>query len=230
MAIDHSFVARRRLLLGGLAAGLSMAGATLPDIAFAQGTIAVVSRDRILRESAASARLREAEAAMTDQLQRQIEATKAQLAAEEEELARLRGELPDDQFEARIADFDARVRQARRGAQERAAQLQKGFQEARAVIAAALPALMEQLRTESGVAAVLNADQVLALDPALDLTDRAIALLDSAGPAPLPPDVDLATPLFAPAAEQGQDAGSAPADAPPAETGAQAPEASLPGR
>lgn len=208
--------ARRRLLLGGLAAALTLAA--LPGTALAQAAVVVVSRDRVLRESAASARLRDAEAEMTERLQRQIDSTKAQLAAEEEELARLRGELPDDQFEARISDFDERVRQARRGAQERAALLQKGFQDARALIAAALPPLLERLRVEVGAAAVLNADQVLALDPALDLTDRAIALLDASGPAPAPPQIDLTTPLFQ---RQPAEAPGAPTEAPP-EAGAPA--------
>ena len=190
---------RRRFLACGLAAALFAAGpaaAPAQDGAPGVGRVVVVSRDRILRESAAARRLRDAEAEMTEKLQRQIDGTKADFAAEEAELARLRGELPEAEFESRVAAFDQRVRLARRGAQERAAALQKGFQDARAIIAAALPGLMERLRVESGAAIVLNADQVLALEPAVDLSDRAIALVDAEGPSPPTPRIELDAPLF----------------------------------
>ena len=190
---------RRGLLAAGLAAaalGAPQARAATPPEA-----VVVVSRERILREAAAANRLRVAEEEMTARLQGQIDATKVQFAEEEEELARLRAELSGPEFEARVADFDQRVRQARRVAQERAAILQKGFQDARAAIVAALPALMERLRVEAGARLVVNADQVLAADPAVDLTDRAIALFDADGPSPAIPDLDFSRPLSEPQTE-----------------------------
>jgi Skp family chaperone for outer membrane proteins len=188
------------------------------------GGIVVVSRDRILREAAVARRLREAEAELTELLQGQIDATKAAFAAEEQELARLRGELPEAEFEARVTAFDERVRLARRVAQERAAVLQTAFQDARAAILAALPTLMERLRVETGASIVLNADQVLAMDAGRDLTDRAIALFDAEGPSPPMPDIDLSAPLLPPEepapaeppAEPPGDTPGTPADAEPA--------------
>lgn len=172
--------------------------------------IFVISRERILREATAARRLHEAEAEITERLQRRIDETKAAFAAEEEELTRLRGRLPNAEFEARVADFDQRVRLARRSAQESAAALQKGFQDARAEIVAALPGLIERLRIESGARIILNADQVLAADPAIDLTDRAIALMDAEGPSPQLPEIELSGPLF----ELGTEGGSSPDAAP----------------
>jgi Skp family chaperone for outer membrane proteins len=162
--------------------------------------VVVVSRERILREAEAAHRLRAAEEEMTARLQAQIDETKVRFADEEEELTRLRGELAGPEFEARVADFDQRVRQARRVAQERAAILQKGFQDARAAIVAALPALMERLRVEAGARLVVNAEQVLAADPSVDLTDRAIALFDAEGPSPAIPELDFSRPLSEPPA------------------------------
>lgn len=172
--------------------------------------IVVVSRERILREAKAARRLREAEERMTAQLQAQIDETKEQFAEEEEELTRLRGELPGPEFEARVADFDQRVRLARRVAQERAAILQKGFQDARAAIVAALPSLMERLRVEAGARVVVNADQTLAADADIDLTDRAITLFDAEGPSPDIPKLDLTQPLSEPQPD-AQHAAPAPA-------------------
>ncbi|HET7409219.1 MAG TPA: OmpH family outer membrane protein [Paracoccaceae bacterium] len=206
--------ARRRLLAGGLAAALI---ATASGAA-AQGGIIVVSRERILREAEAARRLHEAEAALTKELQGQIDATKAALADEEEELARLRGEMAEAEFEARVADFDRRVRQARRVAQERAGILQEGFQDARAAILAALPQLIERLRVETGASIVIDADQVLAMDGAIDMTDRAIDLFDMHGPSPSLPEIDLSGPLLAP-----DGTGAAPAPGGGADQPVQAP-------
>jgi Skp family chaperone for outer membrane proteins len=186
---------RRGLLAAGLGAAALAGG---PALAQPSPEVVTVSRERILREAEAAHRLRAAEEEMTARLQGQIDETKTRFAEEEEELARLRGELAAPEFEARVADFDQRVRQARRVAQERAAVLQKGFQDARAAIVAALPALIERLRVEAGARLVVNADQVLAADPAVDLTDRAVALFDAEGPAPSVPELDLSQPLSEP--------------------------------
>ena len=195
MSWRTSWPSRRGLLVGGLGAA-ALAGR--PAQAEPLLDVIVVSRDRILREADAARRLRAAEEEMTARLQGLIDATKVRLADEEEELTRLRGELAAAEFELRIADFDQRVRQARRVAQERAALLQKGFQDARTEVVAALPALMERLRIDAGARLVVNADQALAADPAIDLTDRAIALFDAEGPSPAIPDVDLSRPLSEP--------------------------------
>ena len=190
---------RRALLAAGLGAAVLFGR---PAWAEPPPDVVVVSRERILRESRAARRLRRAEEEMTTRLQGQIDATKVRFADEEEELTRLRSELPAAEFELRVAEFDQRVRLARRVAQERAAALQKAFQDARAAIVAALPALMERLRVEAGARLVVNAEEVLALDPAIDLTDRAIALFDAEGPSPSIPDLDLSRPLTEPETER----------------------------
>jgi Skp family chaperone for outer membrane proteins len=185
---------RRSLLAGGIAAAVLMGQARAQP----SSDVIIVSRERILREAEAARRLRAAEEEMTARLQGQIDETKVRFAEEEEELARLRPELAAAEFEARVTDFDSRVRQARRVAQERAATLQKGFQDARAAIVAALPALMEQLRLKAGARLIVNADQVLAADQTVDMTDRAIELFDAVGPSPAVPDLDISRPLFEP--------------------------------
>jgi Skp family chaperone for outer membrane proteins len=190
-----SWTSRRSFLV---AAAAAVAFGCQAATAQPASDVVVVSRERILREASAARRLRVAEEQTTAQLQGQIDDTKVQFAEEEEELTRLRAELPAAEFEARVADFDQRVRLARRVAQERAAILQKDFQDARAAIVAALPSIMERLRVEAGARVVVNADQVLAADVAIDLTDRAIALFDAEGPSPDIPELDLSRPLFEP--------------------------------
>ncbi|MFK7943422.1 MAG: OmpH family outer membrane protein [Paracoccaceae bacterium] len=167
--------------------------------------IVMVSRDRLLRESEAANLLGAAEERMTRQLQASVDEAKAQLAAEEAELTKLRATLEPEAFEVRAKDFDRRIRAVRREAQERAAFLQRGFQEARASIVAALPGILERVRVELGVDVVLNADNVLAAAAGIDVTDQVVALIDAEGPRPPPPKIDLSLPLLAPRQSQSQD-------------------------
>lgn len=240
---------RRRLLAGGLAAallapgasavaqssaeaaGTQTAGTEAADTAAApagQHRIIIVSRERLLDEAEAADRLSDAEAAQTGELQARIGAVKARLDAEEQALAQLRGDIPDAEFEARADDFDRRVRQARRVAQERAAILQQAFRDARATIVAALPPIIERLRAETGADIVLDSAQVLAVDDAIDMTDRAIALFDQYGPSPPLPEIDISGPLLPPPAA---DAAAGSETAPTPETGTEAgepPDATMP--
>lgn len=176
---------------------LSGAATLLPGLAGAQQTtqIRLVSRERLLRESAVARKLFAAEQRMTERLQAQVDEAKVALASEEAELAEARAELSKADFEERIKDFDARMRRARRITQERSDILQKGFQDARAEVVAAIPEIIELLRQEAGVTVILNADQSLAAAPELDLTDRAIELFDTRGPKGRVPQIDLTLPV-----------------------------------
>lgn len=180
----------------GFASGVAATGFWPGHVASQEvPAILLVSRERLLRESAIASRLQEAEQRMTEQLQSQIDLTKEALAEEEAELARLRSELSTEVFQARIENFDERMRMARQLTQERAAALQRGFQEARAQVVAAIPVVMEQLRRETGATVIMNADQAMAADPALDLTDRAVALFNAIGPSTPIPEIDLTLPV-----------------------------------
>ncbi|MEM1300663.1 MAG: OmpH family outer membrane protein [Pseudomonadota bacterium] len=188
----RALTASRRAFVFGLAASCA-----IPDVAWS-AEILVVSRERVLREASIARTLKDAEEAMTRQLQTSVDDATARLAAEEEELAKLRAELDAEAFEQRAKDFDRRIRAVRRAAQERAAFLQRGFQEARASVVAALPSLLEQVRVARGASLVLNADQILAADAGVDVTEELIALMDAEGPRPLPPKIDLSLPLLPP--------------------------------
>ena len=188
----------RRALIGMMAAGVL--ATALPRAAHPNDGIIVVSRERVLREVEIARYLRDAEGRMTRQLQVSVDEAKAQFAIEEEQLSELRAELDTENFAARAQDFDRRIRAVRRETQERATFLQRGFQEARAAIVAALPDLLERVRVEHGARLILNADQVLALGDGVDVTDAVIALMDAEGPRPLPPKIDLSRPLLAPPA------------------------------
>ena len=193
-ASDRSgrMIERRVLVRGAFAACITLLTATG---AAAQSTIRMVSRERLLREVAVARRLRAEEQRMTDLLQQQVDRTKVALAEEEAEIAGLRGTASQEALQTRIQDFDRRMRRARQITQARAAELQKGFQEARAAVVADIPRVMERLRVEAGAVVLLNADQVLAAAPGLDLTDRAVELFDEIASEPAIPRIDLTLPV-----------------------------------
>ncbi|MCL5777471.1 OmpH family outer membrane protein [Limibaculum sp. FT325] len=173
----------RRVALAGLSALILQlsppAGLPLAPAARAQEPrILVVSRGRVLEEAAAARRLAESEVAATEALQRDIDAVKAELAAEEEELTRLRAALPREEFERRVAAFDQRVREERRRAQSLAASLQRAYRDARRQLVDALAPILDEVRTERGAIAILDAASVLVADPAIDVTGRVIELYD----------------------------------------------------
>lgn len=152
--------------------------------------ILIVSRKRLLNDTRHARALVEAEQRMTAELQARIDATKRALADEEEELAHLRATLPRDAFSARATAFDRKVRRERREAQRQAAALQNAFRVERLKLLEALDVVLEAVRTEMGASLILNEDDALAVDPALDITDAVIARVDAAVPLPEIPDLE----------------------------------------
>ena len=178
---------RRRAL--GLAA-LPFAHVVAPAGAQEPPPILTVSRQRLLNETAYARALVEAEQRMTAELQSRIDQTKRELAAREQELARLRGTLPRDEFEALTSAFDRRVRRERREAQRQAAVLQSAFRNERVKLLEILDALLERVRAERGASIILNQDEAIASDPALDITDEVLARFDRAVPPPEIPELE----------------------------------------
>jgi len=108
------------------------------------------ARARLLNETRHARALLEAEQRLTSELQARIDATKRELAEEEQELARLRATLPREEFEARTSAFDRKVRRERREAQRQAAALQTAFRDERVKLVAALDRVLEQVRAARG--------------------------------------------------------------------------------
>lgn len=184
----------------GLGLGLGLGRATADEAA-----ILMVSRKRLLNDTAHARALLKAEIELTAELQRQIDAIKAELTAEEQELTRLRPTLDREVFAARVAAFDRNVRRQRRAAQKQAAALQSAFRAERLKLVEALDPLLEEVREANGASAILNSDQVLASDPALDVTDEVIARFNATVPPPVVPDLEVIAPAQPPAQPPAQE-------------------------
>ncbi|MFQ5564987.1 MAG: OmpH family outer membrane protein [Paracoccaceae bacterium] len=174
--------------------GLNLAAA-------AEAAILTVSRKRLLNDTAHARALLQSEIELTARLQRRVDAIKEALAAEEQELARLRPTLDREVFAARVAEFDRNVRRQRRTSQEHAARLQSAFRAERLKLVEALGPLLEEVRQAHGASVILNSDQLLTSDPALDVTDEVIARFNDTVPPPVFPDLDALAPAPAPVEE-----------------------------
>ncbi len=184
----------------GLGLGLGLGRATADEAA-----ILMVSRKRLLNDTTHARALLKAEIELTAELQRRIDAIKAELTAEEQELTRLRPTLDREVFAARVAAFDRNVRRQRRAAQKQAAALQSAFRAERLKLVEALDPLLEEVREANGASAILNSDQVLASDPALDVTDEVIARFNATVPPPVVPDLEVIAPAQSPAQPPAQE-------------------------
>lgn len=201
--------ARRRALRLGLAfgfagfavAGLAVPGLAVPGAAAAGPSILVVSRKRLLNDTDHARALLEAEQRLTAALQDRIDHTKAELTAEEEELARLRTTLEREEFENRTTAFDRRVRRERREAQRMAAALQNAFRVERLRLVEALDALLEEIRRDRGASVILGEDQVMAADPAIDITAEVLVRFNASVP---PPEIPSLESIVAGVAEGGE--------------------------
>jgi Skp family chaperone for outer membrane proteins len=180
-----SALSRRRVVisLAVLPIGLVLNHAAADD-----ATILIVSRKRLLNDTDHARALLKAEIELTTELQRRVDAVKAELNAEEQELTELRSTLERSVFDERVADFDRKIRSQRREAQQYAANLQSAFRVERLKLVEALDPLLEKVRLEHRASVILNADQALALDPVLDITDEAIIRFNSDVPPPTIPD------------------------------------------
>ena len=199
-ALGTKFWARRgaiTLAVAGLMLGQSQGvspshepGLFLARAAAAEPTILLVSRKRLLNETTHAKALLSAEIELTSELQRRVDAIKASLTADEQELTRLRPTLGREEFEVRVAQFDKDVRRQRREAQKYAAALQNAFRAERLKLVQALDPLLDEVRAEHGASVILNADQVLTSDPSLDVTDEMIAKFNATVAQPTIPDLD----------------------------------------
>jgi Skp family chaperone for outer membrane proteins len=156
----------------------------------AEAGILVVSRKRLLNDTDHARALLKAEIELTTELQRRIDAIKERLNAEEQELARLRPTLERTVFDERVAVFDRNIRSQRRQAQQHAATLQNVFRVERLRLVEALGPLLDKVRVAHDASIILNSDQAMAADPALDVTDEVIARFNAEVPPPKIPDIE----------------------------------------
>ena len=140
--------------------------------------VLVVDTDRLWQRSAFGLR------ATAEHEQRQAElaaenlVVNETLAAEEQSITTRRSEMEAEAFRELADAFDEKVQQTRTTQLEKNRSLLSLYErEQEAFFRAATP-VFEQIMLDSGAAVILERRSVLFGDPRVDITDRAIALLD----------------------------------------------------
>ncbi len=166
------------------------AGSAAQDASKAQIAIIVVDRDRVLRDSVPAQRLAAREQAERIELGRELDQLRADLEAEEAEIAKLRETGTKEDFEARVRLFDQRVREARQTSQQKGEALQTRFATERRSLAAALDPVLFDVMNEHGAVLVLDARNVIASRSGANVTEEVIERFDARADSIFPPDTD----------------------------------------
>ncbi|MGM0584555.1 MAG: OmpH family outer membrane protein [Pseudomonadota bacterium] len=163
------------LALGAAAGAAGQEAGDAAPRAEAAPAVLVVNREAVVERSAPAQALRQMERRIRERVQSELDRVKAELETEEQRLTELKETLPAEEFAERARAFDQRVREERRAAQERRALVLRFFKDARNALASAVPRVLDGLRRETGALAILDEGAVLSADPALDVTEQAVA-------------------------------------------------------
>jgi outer membrane protein len=172
-----SFLILGRRVLAALAVGATIALA-VPAAAQDSKTmarIAILDVERVLTQSEAG---KTALKQISDQRKRyQDEISKAedQLRSEERELVQQRATLSAEAFDEKRRAFERKVQDTQRMVQQRSGTIDGMMRNAREQIGKAALAALQELINERGFNVVLDRKQIVATDPALEVTEEVLA-------------------------------------------------------
>ncbi len=144
-----------------------------------QSPILTVESDRLLIDSAFGKRLEqefEADGAVLAAENRRIE---AELTAEEKDLTERRPSMDAEAFRVLADAFDEKVREIRRTQDAKARELTQRREANRVAYLNAVAPVLERMMRESGAAVILERSSVFISANVIDITDTAIARIDS---------------------------------------------------
>ena len=172
-------MAGRRLSLAILAAAL-VATAPLP----AQeppnpAPFLYINQEQILTDSRTGQALLAEEERQRDALRTEARALDQSFEADERRLTEQRPTLPPDEFRRLSDAFDARVVQARRDQDARAAALAQEFDQRRRQFYARVAPILVMLMDRHGARAIFDESSVLLADQSLNITAEVIAEIDA---------------------------------------------------
>lgn len=144
--------------------------------------ILIVDVERIYRESRAGQSIREAEAALNEQTEDELNARRSALRAESDALTQRRETMAEEEFRQREAAFRRDVADLRRFRRERAREIRRAAAEARTELRQAVEPILVALMRDWRAEVMIDARAVILRASALDITDEAILRLDEQTP------------------------------------------------
>ena len=146
----------------------------------APALILTLDQDRLFLESDFGKAVIVRDRADTSALEQENRRIEAELVAEEQALTEARAGLSAEEFSARAAAFDAKVERIREEQDAKARQLvAKRDSNRQEFIRVAVPVL-DDLLLAKGALAILEQSAIIRSVPAMDVTDEAIAIINSA--------------------------------------------------
>ncbi|GGF57592.1 chaperone for outer membrane proteins, Skp family [Mameliella alba] len=165
------------LALWGVAAGAQGQGSPFVS-GMPQTPILVIDFERVFAESAFGRRVNEEIEQQGRTIAAENRKIEAELIEEERELTDLRPTLAPDEFRALADAFDEKVQRLRDEQDAKARALGTRTEEARRRFLTVAQPVLEGLLREAGAMLILERRTVFVAADAIDVTDRAIALID----------------------------------------------------
>ena len=140
--------------------------------------VLTIDSERMFRESAFGRRVTADIEARSVDLAAENREIEAELEAEERALTEQRAEMTPEAFRSRADAFDAKVQRTRAEQAAKNRALTDRLEEERERFLNAAAPVLEQLMRNSGAAVILERRRVFVSSAAVEVTDRAITLLD----------------------------------------------------
>lgn len=164
--------------------------------------VLVIDFQAVVRESMAAASVQDQVAGLREAYQAEFGQIEEDLRAIEQELTEARDELPEAEFLERRRQFERRITEAQRRAQERRAVLDRALDDAMGQVRSALIDVVAEIAGDRGARIVLNKAQTVLSDRSLDITGQALTRLNERLPT-----VEVALPDDPQSAPSADDAG-----------------------
>ncbi|MEQ5868750.1 OmpH family outer membrane protein [Sagittula sp. NFXS13] len=149
------------------------------DLGMIQSNVLVVDIDRMFSESAYGRQLNDEIEQASAEIVAQNRRIETELTAEELTLTGQRSSLPREDFRKLAEEFDEKVQRLRAEQDAKAESLRnRGDENRREFLQAARPVLETLMRASNALVIIERRDVVITAD-AVDVTDRAIALIDA---------------------------------------------------
>lgn len=165
-------------LVSPFAQGLSAQEVTVPNRGTLISPILTIDSDRMFRESVFGKRVTAQITAERNELASENTAIRQALEAEEKELTEKRSTMDPETFRTLADAFDAKVQETEATQIAKLQALTKFEEEERRRFQAASTPVLVQLMRGAGAAVILERQSVFVSATAIEITDRAISMLD----------------------------------------------------
>jgi Skp family chaperone for outer membrane proteins len=152
-----------------------------------RATLLVLDQDRFFLDSSFGQAAVARERAATEALDQENNRIEAELVAEEQALTTLRGTLSAEEFSIRATDFDEKVERIRTEQDAKVRVLAEAREKDRREFLQVAGPVLGELLSEKRAVAIIDKKMIILSLSAIDVTDEAIAKLDTSLAKPAPP-------------------------------------------